>query len=131
MMDCTRCIHRHMCARSLTDENKECKDFSDESLYLHLPCALGDTVYVIEQCSCYTQGYAEQCMNQKEHKNGTALISTPYKRITNRLGFHQTCIKLFARPFKLLYLSKIGKTVFIGPNAEQEAREKIKEKIGE
>ena len=128
-MECAHCMHRHMCARFQTDENVECKDFSDESLYLPLPCAIGDTVYVIEQCSCYTKGYAEQCMNRKDHKNGTALISEPYKTTTNRLGFHQKCIKLFTRPFKLPYLSKIGKTVFVGPNAEQEAREIIKERM--
>lgn len=43
MSKCENCIHEEMC---LFLKNKPCNHFKDKSLFVELPCKVGDVVYV-------------------------------------------------------------------------------------
>lgn len=56
-MFCEKCIHYEVCDlnRRMRGNNnplmydKECRLFKDKSLYIELPCKVGDTVYAVSQ----------------------------------------------------------------------------------
>lgn len=50
-MNCKACIHNEVCYAMHTDESPACCDFKDKSLYIELPCKVGDTVYSF--CECF------------------------------------------------------------------------------
>ena len=131
-MICKDCIHYEVCGgftptdldtdvfdycrEGRTDEIPDiewrCNSFKPKSRYIELPCAVGDTVYVIEPCTCYSRFYANSC---KEHFNDDkrikALLIVP--RGTHSYRAYASCFKLFERKFQLKHLNKIGKTVFL------------------
>ena len=47
-MTCKDCLHNEMCYGTHTDDSPTCCDFKDKSLYIELPCKVGDKVYVID-----------------------------------------------------------------------------------
>ena len=84
------------------------------------PCKVGDIVYVIEPCSCFS-GYRtfEEC--HKRRTNATKWIEAVM--VANK--HHNRCMKLFERPYKPEYYFKIGKTVFLTKEeAEAELRKR-------
>ena len=46
--NCENCIHRDVCGIDVIFEKKGCEDFKDESLFIELPCKVGDTVYIAD-----------------------------------------------------------------------------------
>ena len=77
--NCADCIHAEVCA-GYEVTMPACKDFADKSLYIKLPCKVGDTVYVINslwvseytvkeigydavfyQVYCENEEYAQDC----------------------------------------------------------------------
>lgn len=50
MSNCKNCIHECICNISCMNEPDGCGDFQDKSRILKMPCAIGDTVYVIANC---------------------------------------------------------------------------------
>ena len=83
------------------------------------PCKVGDVVYVIEPCSCFS-GYRtfEECHHRRT--NATKWIEAVM--VANK--HHNRCMKLFERPYKPEYYFKIGKTVFL---TKEEAEKALKE----
>lgn len=76
------------------------------------PCKVGDMVYVIEPCTCYSKYYANSCKEHFENdKRIKALLIVPRGKKSYR-GY-ASCFKLFERKFQLKHLDKIGKTVFL------------------
>ena len=72
------------------------------------PCKMGDTVYVIEPCTCYNK-YSEYDSCHHRRTKATKwleMVRVPTKHYTK-------CLKLFERPFKIEYFNKLGKTVFL------------------
>lgn len=73
-----------------------------------MPCKVGDMVYVIEPCTCYNN-YSdfEQCHHKRtKATKWIEMVRVPKKHFTK-------CLKLYERPFKVEYITKIGKTVFL------------------
>ena len=83
------------------------------------PCKVGQTVYVIEPCTCFN-GYRtfEEC----HHRRTKATKWVDVVMVKNR--HHNRCMKLFERPYKPEYIFKVGKTVFL---TKEEAEQKLKE----
>lgn len=83
-------------------------DYLLENGVVALPCKVGDDVYVIEPCTCFNNYRSfEEC-----HRRRTA--ATKWIDIVNvQKKHHKKCLKLFIRPFKIEYLNKVGKTVFL------------------
>ena len=102
---------------SLHDTCRECsaQNCTDE-LADHLikngvivpPCKVGDKVYVIEPCACYNN-YSE--FDKCHHRRTKATKWLEMVRVPTK--HHTKCLKLFERPFKIEYLNKFGKTVFL------------------
>ena len=84
------------------------------------PCKVGDTVYVLETCHCYC-GYSEH--ERCHHRRTRATKWIDMVRLPSK--HHTKCLKLFARPFKWDYYSKLGKTVFL---TKEEAERALKER---
>ncbi len=135
MSKCENCIHYDRCDHYhiATDTGKYayqnidlekrddvediCDDFKDKSLFVELPCEVGTPVYVIEFCHCYNS-YEEQCRRRRTK-------ASKWLSVTKLPSSHHTkCVKLFERPFKIEYLIRIGKTVFL---TKEEAEKKLKE----
>lgn len=79
-------------------------------------CKVGETVYVIEPCTCYNN-YSdfEQCHHKRtKATKWIEMVRVPKKHFTK-------CLKLFERPFKVEYINKIGKTVFLTREEAEEA----------
>ena len=80
------------------------------------PCKVGDTVYVIEPCTCYND-YDKECVHRRtKATKWIDIVRLPQKH-------HKKCLKLFERPFKIEYLNKIGKTVFLSREEAERALE--------
>ena len=88
------------------------------------PCKVGDTVYVIEPCRC-TTFYRNKMLNLCDEMK-TKCLKIVYQK-TNPYTTMNKCLKLFERPFRIEYLSKIGKTVFL---TREEAEKKLEEMRG-
>lgn len=88
------------------------------------PCKVGDTVYVIEPCSCFC-GYRtfEECHHRRT--NATKWIEAVM--VANK--HHNRCMKLFERPYKPEYIFKIGKTVFLAKEQAEHALSERKDKM--
>ena len=82
------------------------------------PCKVGGRVYVIEPCNCYNNYSTYDNCHHKRTKatKWIKIVRVPTKHYTK-------CLKLFERPFKVEYLNKIGKTVFL---AREEAEQALK-----
>ena len=102
-----------------------CFDYGDVADYLLdngvivLPCKVGDMVYVIEPCACYND-YSEY--DKCHHRRTKATKWIDMVRVPKK--HHTKCLKLFVRPFKIEYLNKVGKTVFL---SREEAISKLQE----
>lgn len=99
-------------------------DYLLENGVVALPCKVGDDVYVIEPCTCFNNYRSfEEC-----HRRRTA--ATKWIDIVNvQKKHHKKCLKLFIRPFKIEYLNKVGKTVFLSrEDAERALRKEGEEK---
>lgn len=86
------------------------------------PCKVGDTVYVIEPCTCYNK-YSEYDNCHRRRTKATKwieMVRVPKKHFTK-------CLKLYERPFKIEYFNKLGKTVFLAK--EEEAEKALKERV--
>ena len=82
------------------------------------PCNVGDTVYVIEPCHCYNN-YSE--FDKCHHRRTKATKWLEMVRVPTK--HHTRCLKLFERPFKIEYMNKFGKTVFL---TREEAKAKLR-----
>lgn len=119
------CLHYDACKwyENINEGHNHCDDicpvFEDKARFVELPCAVGANVYVIECCSCLN-GYREpgECHHRiTKATKYIAVVKCPSKRYTR-------CAKLYIRPFKAEWLSKIGRTVFF---TREEAEKKLQE----
>ena len=47
-MNCKKCIHDDVCIyQNKNDKYESCPGFKDSDEYIHLPCKIGDSVYLI------------------------------------------------------------------------------------
>jgi hypothetical protein len=109
----------------LYDSQEEWEDAADyliENGVIVPPCKVGQTVYVIEPCTCFN-GYRtfEEC----HHRRTKATKWVDVVMVKNR--HHNRCMKLFERPYKPEYIFKVGKTVFL---TKSESEQKLKEMRG-
>lgn len=117
---CENCIHANVCG----EKNKVCQNFKDKSFFIELPCAVGTAVYVIEACQCYSKNHAARCANRLPDSRNRALLTVKV-RPEHKPESTSKCLKLFERPFKLEYMNRIGKSVFL---SFEEAKSKITKK---
>lgn len=82
------------------------------------PCKIGDAVYVIEPCNCYNN-YSE--FDECHHRRTKATKWLEMVRVPTK--HHTKCLKLFERPFKIEYMNKVGKTIFL---TREEAEQALK-----
>ncbi len=128
-MTCKECIHYYACSAkgglfNEKDESKEmlCNHFKPKSRFVELPCEVGQTVYKIV---CYTN------------------LKAPYPIPVKIVGFHlgkfpdlrgnrrkEYLIGYDDITHSLVHLdiAQIGKTVFVGENAKEEAENALKER---
>ena len=102
---------------------KAYEDAEEQGLLLRLPCKMGDTVYVLEPCHCYNKYKENQNCNHAKTKatKYIEVVRLP-RKYDSRCNTY--CVKLYERPFKIDYLSKIGKSVFL---TKEEAEQKLAE----
>ena len=88
-----------------------------------LPCKVGNTVYVIESCACHSILYRKECQSRCDKRSRKYLMRV---EVPTRKQYPRACkcLKLFERPFRIEYLSKIGKNVFL---TREEAEKKLEE----
>ena len=99
------------------------------------PCKVGDTVYQVKYCRCGNpECYEMKHCYKKDTKRTPIVIDSimlvqkgkrivvPYKFEWKPIG--TICYKIIKKPFKLEWLTEIGKTVFL---TKEEAEEKLKE----
>lgn len=86
-----------------------------------LPCKVGEDVYIIENCSCLNEYRTfEECHHRRTKATKWIKCVMVSSRHSNK------CKKLFIRPFRIEYLSKIGKTVFLTKEEAEKALERSK-----
>ena len=80
------------------------------------PVKVGDKVYVLEYCTCYNDySIYEHCHHRRtKATKWIDMVRVPTKH-------HTKCLKLFERPFKWDYYSKLGKTVFLSREDAEKA----------
>ena len=128
-MTCKDCINYNWCKKAnaaYSDDKVEklCDGFKDKSEWVHLPCRIGNTVYVIEHCVCYNN-YREpaECHRRTRAKN------TKFVDVVMSHSKHGCkCFKLYTRPFDVKHIPLIGKTVFIDKDEAEKALAERKEK---
>lgn len=104
-------------------ELQEYRSLEEQGLLLKLPCKVGDMVYVLEPCHCYNNYKENQnCHHAKTKATKYIEVVRVSKKYNSRSNTN--CVKLYERPFKMDYLTKIGKTVFL-------TREEALEEMGE
>lgn len=118
---CENCIHVDVCNK---ETNEICENFKDKHCFVQLPCQIGTKVYVIESCQCYSKNYADRCANKLPDNRNRAIFTVSIKP-KHKPESTFKCLKLFERPFKLEYVNKIGKTVFL---SFKEAKNEISKK---
>ena len=91
-------------------------DYLLENGVIVSPVKIGDTVYVIEPCTCYNnyRTYDECHHRRTKATKWIEMVRVPKKHSTK-------CLKLFERPFKIEYLNKIGITVFLTKEQAEQA----------
>ena len=105
----------------------EYEDLEEQGLLLKLPCKVGDMVYVLEPCHCYNNYKENQnCHHAKTKATKYIEVVRVSKKYNSRSNTN--CVKLYERPFKMDYLTKIGKTVFL---TKEEAEKALAEMKGE
>lgn len=107
------------------------------------PCKVGDMVYQIKYCRCGNpEAYEMKHCHKKDTKKtpkvyGSIMLRQEGKRLKhNSYMFEKTqwewkpigtiCYKIIQKPFKLEWLTEIGKTVFL---TKEEAEAKLKERV--
>lgn len=102
------------------------------------PCKVGDMVYQIKYCRCGNpECFEMRHCYKKDTKRTPKVIDSimlsqkgkrlvaPYKFEWKPIG--TICYKIIQKPFKLEWLTEIGKTVFL---TKEEAEEALKEREG-
>ena len=109
------------------------------------PCKVGDTVYKVEYCRCGNPECYEMkhCYKKDTKKTpevyGKIMLRQDGKRLSENSHWNKKpkwewrpigtiCYKIIQKPFKLEWLTEIGKTVFL---TKEEAEAKLKEREGE
>ena len=105
------------------------------------PCKVGDVVYVIKYCRCGNpECYKNKHCYKKDTKKTPKVLGSIMKeqcgmRVSKNYDWHKgtslvwqpigtICYKIIQKPFKLEWLTELGKTVFL---TKEEAEEKLKE----
>lgn len=134
-----RAHHNASCVMSECGSEDECLE--EEARYLLAngvvvpPVKVGDTVYQIKYCRCGNPECFEMKHCYKKDTKRTpkvidsTMISQKGKRLTAPYKFEwkpigTICYKIIQKPFKLEWLTEIGKTVFL---TIKEAEAKLKE----
>ena len=108
------------------------------------PCKVGDMVYQIKYCRCGNpENYEVKHCHKKEVKNtpkvyGSIMLRQDGKRLKKSNNWFEypkwewrpigtICYKIIKKPFKLEWITNIGKTVFL---TKEEAEKALKEREG-
>lgn len=121
---CENCIHNEVCylqevCNNIVEQLDEfgCENFADKSLYIKLPCKVGDTVYQIKklrQQEMYRRGYVPD--EEWHRKRGAP--SRYYKNVL---------VEIIETTMKKSFYAKLGKTIFLTKeSAEQELNNMVK-----
>ena len=113
----------------------ECADYLLANGVIVPPCKVGDIVYQIKYCRCGNpECFEMKHCYKKDTKRTPKVIDSimivqkgkrlvaPYKFEWKPIG--TICYRIIQKPFKLEWLTEIGKTVFL---TKEEAEEKLKE----
>lgn len=104
MSSCKDCLYYQMCIYS--DGNKRCPCFTDRSEWVHLPCAIGKTVYFI--------------------RNNKIIETTVEKIVIKKTGIY---LKLSCNAIYETSCKSIGKTVFFTRQEAEEVLRVLEEKV--
>ena len=117
----------HYLVGEAVDKLAHYEDLEEQGLLLKLPCKVGDMVYVFEPCHCYNNYKDDQnCHHAKTKASKYIEVVRVPKKYNSRSNTN--CVKLYERPFKMDYLTKIGKSVFL---TKEEAEEALRKKVEE
>lgn len=111
--ECEECKNEHIQLRDWLNELKSYKDLEEQGKLLKLPCAVGDTVYQIDEFDC------ELCETERPEIN---------KKCTCKIGDFCGYEKITVAWFKLDMLDDFGKTVFLTREEAEAALKKMEEK---
>ncbi len=139
--ECKECVHEEVCRirefPSLEEILKDgCPKYKDKSLFVELPCKVGDTVYVItEKHPCYACRYVEDfCHKYCAVKDKSKLVVKEakvyyflFQKTSNKIQLEVAQTINLAMHFLHLEIKDFGKTVFL---TKEEAERKLKE-VGE
>lgn len=141
-MNCKACIHNEVCYATHTDESPTCCDFKDKSLFIELPCKVGDDIFKIDYCRCgKPENYdIKHCHRKETKKTPKVFASLMLQQKGKRINYGSTylsgepkfeyvpigtiCYKVIKKPFRSEWISEIGKTVFL---TREEAEKALKE----
>lgn len=142
MSKCENCIHYDVCtlvmakAKHLTEqtvrkylnEGNACTDhFKDKSLFVELPCKVGDTVYAIsesrvEECRCYDISIGIENLVETEHNCDYECKGCPFNSWGQDYSGEYSCQGEYG--VWLFKFEDFGKTVFL---TKEDAEAKLKE----
>jgi hypothetical protein len=128
-------------------EIPDVNDFADDLLangVIVPPCKVGDMVYQIKYCRCgKPEAYEMKHCHKKDTKKtpkvyGSIMLLQEGKRLKKSSNWFAEpkwewqpigtiCYKIIKKPFKLEWLTEIGKTVFL---TKEEAEKALKEREG-
>lgn len=136
MANCENCIHYDVCKKKyyhlhesysvLDSENIEnvCMSFKDKNSFIELPCKVGDTVYLVTN-EIQARNVEDLAVERLYNKNDNGICKLTVFEFAVRdvaaVKFNETAYT-FAIGF-----DQIGKILFIGENAREEAEKALKE----
>ena len=131
MSKCENCIHDKACHLWLKGYAVSCDNFKDKSLFVELPCKVGDTVFAIsesriEECRCDEICiYGNEKIIMTEHTCDYDCKGCPFSSWGQDYSGEHSCQGEYGvYSFKF---EDFGKTVFL---TEEEAEAKLKETEG-
>ena len=138
MSKCENCIHYDVCemfGNIRYREEHSCRTFKDKSLFVELPCKVGDKVSVRALCECVFKlpvyeecrcecPYEDDCECEECSESNERIFDTKISAIFNNGNGWEIEFEHFAIQARF---SDIGTSFFIGENAHEQAEQKLKE----
>lgn len=104
-MNCNDCLHKEVCA-GYEVTMLECKDFADKSLYIKLPCKVGNEIFRIVEAA-----------------NGLYAPFVP--ALADKVEPFGICYRNLMGSYSCIPFDEMGKTVFL---SREEAEAALKER---
>ncbi len=100
---CFDCLCLSVCTKSNV-RCHHCPQFKDQNRFVELPCKLGDTVYMIRECSCHVDG-------RWNNPEGRRKCSEKVYLGKKQRAYH--CGYVTEAKFDLKHLADFGKMIFL------------------